>query len=143
MRWVLPIFSFEKWFIRQSCIDVYEGVRGRMSYEELTPEYVEKLLEKATDLEKKFLLVLWTQNRPGSSFSEHEAFEVLYGEVEDVELEHEYNYPHRNATKHLIIPKAVPTVIRWWRRWDFGVNDMGEEQEIYVFTRDGWKVVEV
>jgi hypothetical protein len=122
---------------------VRSGVSEEKPYEELTPEDVEKLIEKASDLERKYLLILWTQNRPGSSFSEVEDFEVLCGEVDDVELKHEYNYPHRNATKHLIIPKTVPTVIRWWRRWDFGETDMGEEEEIYIFTKDGWKVVEV
>jgi hypothetical protein len=110
--------------------------------EEITPEVLNKLLEKATDAETRFLLFLETQHRPGAAFTDVADFDVVLGEVEKIELEHAYNYPHYSGSRYLIIPKTIPVVIQWWHRWDFG-NDQGYEEKIYVFTKDGWKVVEV
>jgi hypothetical protein len=113
------------------------GVRG------LTVEEIQKLLEKAEPAETKYLLFLTTQTRPGESFSEREDYAVVFGEVEEVELERYYNYPTDNRTRYMLVPKVVPTVVRWWRIWDFGPQDCGEEETIYVFTADGWKKVPV
>jgi hypothetical protein len=113
------------------------GARG------LTVEEIQKLLEKAEPAETKYLLFLTTQTRPGASFSEREDYTIVLGEVEEVKLETYYNYPTDNRTRYMIIPKTVPVVIRWRHTWDFGEQDCGEEEIIYVFTADGWKKVPV
>jgi hypothetical protein len=115
---------------------------GEEKVREIKPEELKRLLEKATPAETKYILFLGTQNRPGSSFSEYEDFEVILGEAEVVELGRHYSYPHYNTADYMLIPKTVPTIIRWWHRWDFG-NDRGYEETIFIFTSDGWKEVEV
>jgi hypothetical protein len=109
----------------------------------ITAEDIAKLVEKAQPHETKYLLFLETQTRPGESFSEHISYEVVYGEVEEVLLEHYYDYPTDNRRRYMIIPKKVPTVIVWWHYWDFGPQDIGEEKTVYVFTADGWRKVDV
>jgi hypothetical protein len=109
---------------------------------EIKPEELKRLLEKATPAETKFLLFLSRSVRPGTSFYEREDFEVIYGHVEEVKIAWHYNYPHDDSSEYLIIPKTVPTIIRWWHRWDFG-NDRGYKEAVFIFTPDGWKEVEV
>jgi hypothetical protein len=110
--------------------------------EEISVETLKKLLEKASEAETKYLLFLETNTRPGESFTDITDYEVLTGEIEIVELEHSYNYPYENYRKYLAIPKTIPVVIRWWHRWDFG-TEQGYTEIIYIFTKDGWKQVQV
>jgi hypothetical protein len=116
-----------------------EGEIKRIGKEELA-----KLLEKAEELpvEGKYLLFLSSGNRPGEAFMDVYDFEVIYGEAEMVKLEHRYNYPHENSTRYMIIPKTIPVIVHWWRRNDYS-GDIEEEEEFWVFTKDGWKCVEV
>jgi hypothetical protein len=118
-----------------------------MSEEEIKrigKEELAKLLEKAKEspMESSYVLILHTNNRPGEAFEDVAEFEIVYGEVEEVELERYFNYPYENGARYLLIPKTVPAVVRWWRRWDFG-NDRGYEEKVYIFTAEGWKCVEV
>jgi len=115
-----------------------EGIEMR----EVTADDLKRLLERAEDAEAKFLLVLWTNRRPGESFTDITEFEILAGEVDTIELEHYYSYPCENSTKWLIIPKSIPVVIRYWHKDDYeGSYKMWEE--IYIFTKDGWKTIRV
>jgi hypothetical protein len=111
---------------------------------ELNKEELARLLEKAagSPTESNYILILWSHSRPGEAFSDRADFEILYGEAEKVELERHYRYPHDDSAKYLIMPKTCPVVIRWWHKWDYG-TDRGYKEEVYVFTKDGWKVVEV
>jgi hypothetical protein len=40
------------------------------------------------------------------------------------------------------VPKTIPVVVHWWRRNDYS-GDIEEEEEFWVFTKDGWKCIEV
>jgi hypothetical protein len=117
-----------------------EVINGR----EISRKELVKLLEKAKEspVESSYVLILNTNNRPGEAFMDTAEFEIIYGEVETIELERYFNYPYENGARYLLIPKTVPAVVRWWHRWDFG-RDAGEREEVYVFTAEGWKCVRV
>jgi len=111
-----------------------------ISKEELA-KIVKEVMEKG-EWESRFLLILDTQSRPGGMFCDRTDYQVLYGEVEEVELDSYENYPHASGTTWLIIPKTVPVVIRYWHRDDLS-GSWHEWQRIYVFTKEGWKSIEV
>ena len=110
--------------------------------EKIMEKTLKKLLEKATDAETSFLLFLDTQHRPGEAFTDTADFDVILGEAEKIELEYTYNYPHYSGSRYLIIPKTIPVVIDYYHKWDFG-TEQGFEETLYIFTKDGWKRVEV
>jgi hypothetical protein len=114
--------------------------------QELTPEQIKQLVEKAISEgkdEARLLLILEKWVRQGSSYVNDADFEVIYGEAELVEFgEWDAGYPYERGKKYIVIPKTMPTIVRWWHVWDYG-EDRGETETIYVFTSDGWKSVKV
>jgi hypothetical protein len=119
------------------------GVDGsRLVVEELKPEEIGKLLEKAGPTEWKYLLILDKWNRQGNVYRDYSNFEIVYGEVDMVLLE-KWNsgYPRTVGEKYLIVPKTVPVVIVHYEGRDFG-NGLEQEREVYIFTKDGWKRLE-
>jgi hypothetical protein len=114
--------------------------------QELTPEQIQKLVElaqKENRIEARLLLVLEKWDRQGGAYVNYADFEVIYGEAELVEFgEWDAGYPYERGTKYIVIPKTMPTIVRWWHVWDYG-EDRGETETIYVFTSDGWKSVKV
>jgi hypothetical protein len=121
---------------------VPESAGERIEEIEITKETLERLLEKAEDAETRYLLFLTTNNRPGPSFTDVATYQVVLGEVIEIELDRVYNYPHCDSRRYLIIPKTIPVVIDYYHKWDFG-SDQGEKEIVYIFTKDGWKRVEV
>ena len=116
-----------------------------MEAQKISSEELRKIVEeveKKGNWESRFLLILDTQSRPGGMFCDRTDYEILFGEVEEVELSRHYNYPHENSVEYLIIPKTVPVVIRYWHRDDLSGN-WNEWERIYVFTKEGWKWLEV
>jgi len=108
-------------------------------HEELTPEQIEKLLEKAKETEWKYLLRIEEWSRQGPAYTDYAEFELVYGKADRVKLEDwDAGYPYAAGTTYLIIPKTVPTVILWRH-----VTDEATKEVLYIFTRDGWKEVEV
>jgi len=110
--------------------------------EKVTPELIDELLKKASDAERRYILELETGSRPGGMWVDVTRFEVVYGEADTLELEYSCSYPHYSGSRWLILPKTVPVVVRYWHRDDYE-GDYREWEEIYVFTRDGWKMVRV
>jgi hypothetical protein len=112
--------------------------------QELTPEQIRKLIElaqKEGKIEARYLLKLDTWIRQGTSFHDRAVFDVIFGDVETVELgKWDEGYPYRKGCTYLLIPKSVPAVVRWKNAWDYSV-DIGEKEVIYVFTSEGWKEV--
>jgi hypothetical protein len=114
--------------------------------QELTQEQIQKLVElaqKENRIEARLLLVLEKWVRQGSAYVNDADFDVIYGEAELVEFgEWDAGYPYERGTKYIIIPKTVPTIIRWYHVWDYG-EDRGEREIVYVFTTEGWKSIRV
>ena len=107
--------------------------------EEITPETVKELLGKAKDTEWRYLLKISEWSRQVPAYTDFSEIEVVYGEVEKVVLERwDDGYPYAAGEDILIIPKTVPVVILWRH-----VTDENVTKVIYVFTKDGWKSVEV
>ncbi|MCC6056885.1 MAG: hypothetical protein LM583_09440 [Desulfurococcaceae archaeon] len=114
--------------------------------QEITQEQIKQLVEKAISEgkdEARLLLILEKWVRQGSAYVNDADFEVIYGEAEEVTLqEWDAGYPYERGTKYIIIPKTVPTIIRWYHVWDYG-EDRGEREIVYVFTTEGWKSIRV
>ena len=107
--------------------------------EEITPEEVGRLLERAKETEWKYLLKLSEWARQGSAYTDFAEYKVVYGEADEVVLERwDAGYPYAAGRDILVIPKTVPVVVLWEH-----VTDERQDTRIYVFTKDGWKEVEV
>ena len=101
-------------------------------------ELVKKVIAEGKP-EARFLLTIETWYRQGESFTDEARIEVVYGEIEKVELEEiDEGYPHRLVQKYAIIPKALPTVIVRKIYCDIPGWET-EQEEIYVFTGEEWK----
>jgi hypothetical protein len=107
---------------------------------EITPEQIKSLLEKAKETEWKYLLRIEEWARQGTGWhTDYAEFKVLYGEADMVKLgSWDSGYPYEIGTEYLIIPKTVPVVIGWEH-----VSDDTSTMIIYIFTKDGWKQVDV
>jgi hypothetical protein len=111
--------------------------------EEIKPETLKDLLGKATPTEWRYLLVIRRWSRQGSAYDDYADFELLYGEAEEIVIE-EWNagYPYSSGEDVLVIPKKVPVIILWKHVEDTGTG-VKKKKMIYIFTKDGWKSVEV
>jgi hypothetical protein len=117
--------------------------------EPVTEENLVKLVEEVVknpekySTEAKLLLVLKEWKRQGSAYIDDLRYEVVYGEVEEVTLSYfDEGYPHRKGREVAIIPKTVPTIVRVVYRTNT-VDPPIYSEVIYVFTKDGWKRVDV
>jgi len=114
--------------------------------QELNHEQIKELYEKAVKegrLEGRYLLVLQTWYRQGSSYDDKASYEIISGEIDSLVVK-EWNegYPHRCGEDTLIIPKTLPVIILWRHRWDYDL-DRGESIKVYIFTTEGWKSIRV
>jgi len=112
--------------------------------EEITPETVKKLLEKAKLVETKFILVLDEWARQGNDmYRDEQQFKVIYGSVDDVIInEWDSGYPYEYGRTHLLIPKTIPAVIRVERYCDT-TSPVIDEELLFMFTSEGWKEVKI
>jgi len=111
--------------------------------EQITPETIKKLIKRASPIEQKYLLILEDWSRQGDAYVDFQRFEVVYGEADVVTLrEWDEGYPYRRGAENLIIPKTIPVVIRV-ERFSNTQSPTVYEEEIYIFTADGWKRVEI
>jgi hypothetical protein len=116
---------------------------------ELSEEEMTKLVNEIVinpekyPMEAKLILVLDTWNRQGPAYTDFAKYEVLDGEVEEVELSHKCeSYPYPCYSKVAIIPKSVPVVIKWYSYTDT-TDPPIEQLRMYVFTGKEWKRVDV
>lgn len=110
---------------------------------EITPEQIESLLEKAREIEWKYLLVLDRWTREMSAFNDSADFKIVYGKAEEVILRKpepsELKRELRVAEEVLLIPKTIPVIVLWESRVE---SDNGFRVRIvYIFTGSGWKSV--
>jgi len=114
--------------------------------QELSPEQIRRLVElaeKENRVEARFLLLLERWDRQGSAYINYADFEVIYGDAEVIEIgEWDSGYPYERGEKYLVIPKTVPVIVDWWHNWDYG-EERGQEEVLYIFTRQGWKSIRV
>jgi len=104
-------------------------------------ELCKKAIEEGTE-EAKYLLKLSRWTRPGPSFEDNGDFKVVLGEVREIPLSHRYDYPTVDETTYLIIPLTVPVIIIERHGNDYE-GEYVEHTVVHVFTKDGWKSVEV
>jgi len=103
---------------------------------ELDVETIKKLAEKAEKedrIEARFFLKLEYANYNGY----HNEFKIIHGDADEIETEY-LKEIHGELTKYLIVPRALPVI----------VLEQGRDTErqwciVHVFTKDGWKFVEV
>jgi len=107
--------------------------------EKLTQETIRKLIEKAKETEFKYLLKIEEWARQGGAYTDYAEFETLYGDIGVITLEEwDAGYPYARGAEYLIIPKTIPVIILWKH-----VTDESKRKIVYIFTKDGWKSVEV
>ena len=113
---------------------------------ELTEEEIRALLTRALQEgkdEAKYLLKLSTWSRPGPSFEDSGGFKVLHGQIDKIEIGHEYNYPTENTYEYIIIPRTKTVIILFTARDDYD-GKLVTHQDLYVFAaKQGWKSLEL
>jgi hypothetical protein len=93
--------------------------------------------------EAKFLLTIETWYRQGPAYTRYRSFKVIYGEVDEVLLERSCDsYPYDCYENYIIVPKSVPAIVLVEEE-DETVDPPVSRKELYVFTKDGWKRVEI
>jgi len=115
-----------------------EPSKTQIQLEEITPEMIQELIKRAKLAETTYLLILERWHRQGNSmYRDDQEYEIIYGDAIDVELgEFDAGYPYIAGSKHLIVPKTVPTIVKVER-----CNDSNEPpctEELYIFTKHGW-----
>jgi len=114
--------------------------------EKLTEEQLGELVQKAKTSgmeEAKFLLEISEWQRPGPSFEDSGKFEILYGDVEQIEVKHEYNYPTTDEHKYILIPKTKIVVILHHSENDYE-DGIEEQNTLYVFSYpEGWRSLQL
>jgi len=109
----------------------------------LTPEKIRELIEKASPIENKYLLILEAHSRQGPAYVDFQKFEIIYGEADTIELNcWDAGYPYEEGCRYLIIPKTIPVVIKI-NRYDETQSPAINEQWLLIFTSEGWKEVRV
>jgi len=116
----------------------------QLSQAELTEEQIRELVKKAWEeggKEAQFILTMSEWNRPGPSFSDYSRIDILYGEVEQILVDHVYNYPTTDEYTYFIIPKSRAVVILC----EYGDNYQGKMQrhaKLYIFSYPkGWRTI--
>ena len=116
------------------------------SQEELTEEEIVKLVNKALKQgveEAKFILKLDEWKRPGGSFRDYGKINIVYGQVEAIELDSKYDYPTTSLTTYAIIPKTK-TVIMLFQHGDDYEGKLQSHETLYVFSYTiGWKSLDL
>ena len=82
-----------------------------------------ELLKKASDAEWKYILKLYIQV--------NDSYEVLHGDACFITTNAEDNDDY---LEKIVIPKTMPVIIKHRHK---------TEEVVYVFTKDGWKTVNI
>jgi len=90
--------------------------------------------------EEKFLLKVGRWKRY-DSFVDEGDFKIIYGEADAVELSCYFD-DTRHDCDYIIVPRSIPVVV------DIKTDDATTDPEVHreevcIFTKDGWKCVEV
>ena len=102
---------------------------------------IKQALQKPT--ESKYLLKISTWRRQGEAFIDEQWYELIYGEIDEIVLEEwDAGYPYARGKEILIVPKSIPVIILVSRR-DNTCNPTISEDILYVFTKDGWKSIQI
>ena len=102
-----------------------------MQTTQITDEELKKFIEKALQnpTEAQYILVLKTYRSEFDPKSYYKQYEIVQGEVKEVQL---------NREKVALIPMSIPVIIKYRE------STPGYFREtIFVFAQDGWKKVEV
>ena len=93
--------------------------------------------------EARMILTIETWYRQGPSFTDEQGYEVIQGDVKEVELESfDEGYPYRKGHKVAIIPLTIPTIIDLHSYSDT-TDPPIKRRTLYIFTVEGWKSVRV
>ena len=136
--------------LNSTLVNITVGGGKGMKIQEVDFDEVEKALikdvlehpERYPD-EARLILVIEKWRRQGPSFADEQWYEVVQGDVKEVELESfDEGYPYRRGSRVAIIPLSLATVINLYR-YDDTTDPPIKSCTIHIFTRDGWKSVRV
>ena len=109
-------------------------------------ETLKRLINEAVQRgaeEAKIILILERWYRQGPSYIDEQDFTVIYGSVEEVTLEEfDEGYPYRKGERVALIPKSVPAIVMVERHDNTQDREI-HEKVVYVFTKEGWKKLQV
>ena len=112
--------------------------------EKITPEQIDVLIQKASDTELKYLLLITREERVGGCgylYLYSTEVDVVYGDTELVTLERKNISECEWREKILAIPKTIPTIVRVSYRDDN--PEISDFDEFFIFTSEGWKSLRV
>ncbi len=118
-------------------------------FEEMTEEEIKAIVmdiiknpEKYPE-ERRFLLTISEDTRPGGAFVRYNRFKILYGDAEAIEMNHIYDYPYTDETQYILIPRTK-VVIVLEESYDETKEPIEEHKvlHIYVFPK-GWQVIKL
>ena len=112
--------------------------------EKITPEQINILIQKANDVELKYLLILQLQGRRGGCghlYLYDTEIEIIHGKAELVTLEREYVNECEWKERLLVIPLEISTIVKVSFRDDN--PEVSDFDEYYIFTAEGWKSLRV
>jgi hypothetical protein len=115
-----------------------------MEIERITPEEIKKLVEKANEIEMKYLLLLRVEGRTGGCgylYTYNEEVEVIYGKAVMVTLESSRPEECLWREKILVIPFTIPTVVV--KRYRDKNPQITNTDTFFILTSEGWKHLEV
>lgn len=127
-------------------VRIEEKEQEDISIKPLKEKEIARLVKKAMEegrTEARYILELEVWNRQGPSFIDKQDYEIIYGEADVVTIE-EWSepYPYRAGAKIAVIPKTLPVIVRVEYR-NNTVDPEEHEIKLYVFTKDGWKMIKV
>jgi len=120
---------------------VPESLKQILEEKEIPIDIIKEALKRPS--EARYLLMLEEWSRQGEAFDDYQKFEVIHGDADVIELESfDEGYPYRKGRKVVIIPRSIPVVVRV-ERFDNTISPVIYEEYLYVFTKDGWKRIDV
>jgi len=116
--------------------------KEEISKEELKAEDIKRLMDEAKregQLEAKFFLTMDEWSRPGNSFDDYGRIKILYGQIEKILYDRQYDYPTTNIYSYIIIPKSAYVVLLHESGDDYS-GEFIEKIELYIFSgKEGWR----
>ena len=127
--------------VQFSLVKTMENLEKRPLEEGEIKELVEKAVHEGKE-EARYLLEMQIWHRP-DNFTDYGKFEILYGEIEKVLMDEEYEGEVVKVQTYVLFPKTDIVVILFKEANDYS-GKLETHAKIYAFSyKIGWKSLEL